>query len=238
MFFEFDRQSDVADYGRNGLLRTDSILKLFQEAAIRHSGSVGYTTESYMGSGNIWMHNKNLFKAAKLPDFRQNLRVKTWSRGIDKFKGFRNYEVYADGEKCITGSSIWIYLNIEKRRPTRPSQEMIERYESEDIPVFDDMIKTVNFREPAEGSDEKNIIIRPADFDVNGHVSNIVYGQYFETALADFGVDITDRFFSFSYQHEIKPENQMVTVRTEKEGGAYYLGVYAGGECCCLGSVF
>jgi len=237
LFYEFDRHLDIADYNKHGLLRTDSILKIFQEAAIDHSGSIGYTTQSYMGSGNIWMHNKNLFKVDKLPDFMQKLKVKTWSRGIDKFKGFRNYEIYADGEKCITGSSIWIYLNIEKRRPVSPTEDMVERYDSEDIPVFDDRVKKISLKEPSPSGDKTIIKVRPSDFDVNGHVSNVTYGQYFETALMAYDVDITNKFFSFSYMSEIKPEIREVEVICEKLEKSYRLGVYTEGACNCLGEV-
>lgn len=238
MFYEFERHFDVADYDRKGLMRMDSILKIFQEAAIYHSSSIGYTTESYMGSGNIWMHNRNMFVADKLPDFRQKLFVRTWSRGIDKFKGFRNYEIYADGEKCVTGSSVWIYLNIDKRRPVRPTEEMIERYDSEDIPVFNDLVRDIGFAEPAESVSGIRVKVRPSDFDVNGHVSNVTYAQYFDTALADYDLDITGRYVSFSYQSEIRPEIKEVTVKVEKDGDTYRLGVYADGVSSCLGGVF
>lgn len=237
MFYEFNRHFDVADYNGKGLLRTDSILKIFQEAAIYHSASIGYSTESYMGSGNIWMHSKNLFKADKLPDFRQKLTVKTWSRGIEKFKGFRNYEIYADGGKCITGSSVWIYLNIERRRPVRPTQEMIDTYDSEDIPVFEDMVKNLSLEEPSADAERINVKVRPSDFDVNGHVSNVTYGQYFETALSPYDIDITGKFFSFSYLSEIKPDVKTVEVACEKNLNRYRLAVYSGGSCNCLGEV-
>ena len=237
MFYEFDRHFDIADYNGAGLLRSDSILKIFQEAAIFHSTSVGFPTESYMGSGSIWMHNKNLFKADRLPDFRQKLKVKTWSRGIDKFKGYRNYEIYAAGEKCITGSSIWIYLNIEKRRPVRPAEDIVASYESEDVPVFGDRIKNLNFTEPPFNGDEKNITVRPADFDVNGHVSNVTYGQFLDTVLVADGVDISGKFVSLAYLHEIKPEVKDVSVRCAKVDGKYLIGVYSGDVCNCIGEV-
>lgn len=238
MFYEFDRHFDIADYDKNGVLRIDSILKIFQEAAIYHSDSIGYSTESYMGCGNIWMHNKNMFKADKLPDFTQRLRVKTWSRGIDKFKGFRNYEIYADGEKCITGSSIWIYLNIKKRRPIRPTQEMIDTYDSEDVPVFDDAVKKLKFEEPAESAESITLTLRPSDYDVNGHVSNVTYGQFFDTALSLMGYSLKGNFVSFLYQHEIMPDVREVTVKAEKKGERYIVGVYSGEECNCIGEVW
>ncbi|PLX66089.1 MAG: hypothetical protein C0602_13235 [Denitrovibrio sp.] len=237
MFFEFERHFDVADYNHKGLLRTDSILKIFQEAAINHSANIGYSTQSYMGSGNIWMHNKNLFKADVLPNFRQKLKIKTWSRGIEKFKGFRNYEIYADGEKCVTGSSVWIYLNIEKRRPVRPSQEMVDNYDSEDVPVFSDRVKKINIQQPSADADEVVIKIRPSDFDVNGHVSNVTYGQYFETVLSDYDFDVTGKYFSIAYQSEIKTSAKEVAVRYEKIDSAYRLGVYSDGVCNCIGEV-
>jgi len=238
MFYEFDRHFDIADYDKNGLLRLDSILKIFQEAAIYHSGSIGYTTESYMGSGNIWMHNKNLFKTEKLPNFKQKLKVKTWSRGIDKFKGYRNYEIYADGEKCITGSSIWIYLNIEKRRPIRPTADMLERYDSEDVPVMNDMIKELSFREPSENAKKVSLTLRPSDYDVNGHVSNVTYGQFLDTALSGLGYELQGAYVSLSYMNEIKPDISCVDIRAEKVGDIFIIGVYSEGVCNCLGEVW
>lgn len=232
MFHEFERKTDIADYDRAGLMRIDSILNIFQEAAIGHSASVGYPTETYMGIGNIWMHNKNLFKVDKLPDFKQKLVVRTWSRGIDKFRGYRNYEIIADGEKCITGSSIWIYLNIAKRRPVRPTEDMLKRYDSEDLPVLDDRIKTLKVDEPADEY-EKIVTVRPSDFDVNGHVSNVVYGAFIDVALQDAGVDIVNKYVSFSYMHEITPDIQEVIVRMSKTEQGHQLGIYSGDVCHC-----
>ena len=238
MFYEFDRHFDIADYDKDGTLRMDSILKIFQEAAIYHSESIGYSTESFMGSGNIWMHNRSMFKADKLPDFKQRLKVKTWSRGIDKFKGFRNYEIFADGEKCVTGSSVWIYLNIEKRRPVRPTAEMIETYDSEDVSVFDDMLQTLKFNEPSADVDGFRLTLRPSDYDVNGHVSNVTYGQFFDTVLNKMGYALENSFVSFSYLHEIMPDVKEVTVKAEKDGDRFLLGVYSGEVCNCLGEVW
>jgi len=238
MFYEYERHCDISDYNENKELRMDSILKIFQEAAITHSSSVGYTTDSYMGCGSIWMHNRNLFKVSRLPDYSEKLKVKTWSRGIEKFKGFRNYEIYANDKKCIAGSSIWIYLNIDKRRPVRPSPDMIRKYDSEDVPVFNDKIKRLTFKEPESIDAEITVQLRPADFDVNGHVSNVTYGQFFEMALREIHEDISDRYVGTSYIHEIKPDVAEVTVRAEKSAAETILAVYSGGICNCVGGVF
>jgi acyl-ACP thioesterase len=234
MFYQYERHFDISDYGRDGRLRIDSILKIFQEAAISHSDSIGYTADTYMGSGNIWMHNKNLFRADFLPDLSKKLTVKTWSRGIDKFKGYRNYEILADGEKCMVGSSIWIYLNIEKRRPVRPTDEMTARYDSEDVPVMDDMIRTLQFAEPEHDSLMRTVSLRPSDFDVNGHVSNVMYGQFADVLLSEFGVDITGKYVGLSYMHEIRPDVTEVQARACRNDGGISIGVYADGLCACL----
>jgi medium-chain acyl-[acyl-carrier-protein] hydrolase len=231
MIYTNEREYDITDYGADKLMRLDAILKIFQETAVAHSDSIGYSADSYMGSGQIWLHNKNIFKVNRLPDYRDKVSCKTWSRGINKFKGFRNYELYTGDEKCIEGSSIWIYIDIAKKRPIRPTQEMIETYDSEEIPVLGDMIMKYNISEPDEYTSERLVTLRPSDFDVNGHVSNIVYGQLIGSC---FNGDLAGKFVGISYVHEIKFGVEEVMVKKYEDDERTVLAVYNGEECSCI----
>jgi len=231
MIYKHERAYDITDYGGDKKLRLDAILKIFQELAVAHSAFVGYSAETYMGQGNIWLHNKSLFKINKLPNYTQEMKPETYSRSIDRFKGHRNYRVFVENELAIEGSSIWIYIDIDKKRPVRPTAELISRYEAEDIPLLNDMIKKYSIKEPDSYDDEILVALRPADFDVNGHVGNIVYAQ-----LASIFVDcdLEGKLVGIVYNHEIPAGVKEVIVKSFNQPDRQVVGIYNGDSCAAL----
>ena len=235
MPYIYQRQNDISDYGADKLLRFDAVLKIFQEAAIEHSASVGYPMDSYMGNGNIWVLNRILIQTVKFPDFTKHLTVKTWSRGMDKFKGFRNYEIKADDELCIKGSSIWLYIDINKKRPVRLTQDMIENYKDDPECNMGRIIEHWDRKDAENYTSESVVGLRPADFDVNGHMNNIRYGEIISSVSQH--IDFTGKTVGLFYNHEIMPGTQSVTVKYAEDGDSRIFGMYDD-RLACLCEIF
>lgn len=236
MFYTYSRQHDIADYGADRRLRFDAVLKIFQEAAVTHSASIGYPADTYMGHGNIWILNRIMLNASYFPDFSQSLEVKTWSRGLEKFKGFRNYEIKADGETCITGSSIWLYIDIEKKRPVRITPDMAEKYDSENICNMCNVIDGWNTKDAEHYTSQMQVQLRPADFDINGHMNNIRYAELISMAAQE--IDFTNRTVGLYYNHEITPDIKYVDVKQATTDKSEIFGVYTGDTLACLCEIF
>jgi acyl-ACP thioesterase len=100
------------------------------------------------------------------------------------------------------------------------------------------MVQSLTFKEPSADAQSLKLTLRPSDYDVNGHVSNVTYGQFLDTALSKMGYKLENSFVSLSYVHEIMPDVKEVTVKAEKDGDKYLLGVYSGEVCNCLGEVW
>ncbi|TCK62485.1 acyl-[acyl-carrier-protein] thioesterase [Seleniivibrio woodruffii] len=232
MFYDYIRTKDISDYGADKKLRFDAVLKIFQEAAVAHSASVGYSADTYMGRGNIWILNRLMAHAEKFPDFAQELSVRTWSRGLDRFKGFRNYEIRADGEICIKGSSIWLYIDIERKRPVRVTPQMYEDYQSENVCNMCSMIDGWDRKDAEKYDRSVRVQLRPADFDINGHMNNIRYGELLSLASSD--MDFTGKTVGLFYNHEIKPETEFVDVRIADEDKSRIVSIFDGDTLACL----
>ncbi|MCD8554491.1 acyl-ACP thioesterase domain-containing protein [Seleniivibrio sp.] len=232
MFYDYTRIKDISDYGADKRLRFDAILKIFQEAAVAHSASVGFSADSYMGKGNIWILNRLMIHADFFPEFSKELTVRTWSRGLDRFKGFRNYEIKADGEVCVRGSGIWLYIDIEKKRPVRVTQQMYEDYQSENVCNMCSIIDGWD-RKGADSYDRSiHVQLRPADFDINAHMNNIRYGEILSLASGD--MDFTGKTVGLFYNHEIKPETKSVEVKIADEEKSRIVSIFDGETLACL----
>ncbi len=236
MFYTYNRNNDIADYGADKKLRFDAVLKIFQEAAIVHSASVGYPADSYMGSGTIWMLNRIMIEPIEFPDFCKKLTVTTWSRGLDKFKGFRNYEIKADGEVCIKGSSIWLYIDIKKKRPVRVTPDMVTNYDSETVCNMGGRIDTWDRKEAEEYISEKVIDLRPADFDINGHMNNVRYAEIVSTVSRH--IDFTGHTIGLFYSHEIKPDTKEVLTRYAETDNSKVFSIYDKDNLAFLCEIF
>ncbi|MGE4318772.1 MAG: acyl-[acyl-carrier-protein] thioesterase [Deferribacterales bacterium] len=236
MFYSYQHNNDISDYGSDGTLRFDAVLKIFQEAAILHSASVGYPADSYMGQGNIWILNRIMIQPVFFPEFGRQLTVKTWSAGMDKFRGFRNYEITADGEVCVRGSSIWLYLDIVKKRPVRVTPEMIKNYESEDVPHMGSVIEKWDRKEADSFLSEKVIGLRPADFDINGHMNNIRYAEIVSTVSRH--IDFTGKTIGMFYSHEIKPDTEEVVTKYSETENSKIFSIYDKDNLAFLCEIF
>lgn len=236
MFYIYQRQKDIADYGSDKKMRFDSVLKIFQEAAVNHSASVGYPADTYMGQGSIWILNRIMFHVRRFPDFSDDITVKTWSRGLDKFKGYRNYEISSGGETLIEGSGIWLYIDIAKKRPVRVTQEMFERYDSENVCNMNRIIDEWDTK-GADGYVSEDIVpLRPADFDINGHMNNIRYGEIISSVSQD--IDFTGKTVGLFYSHEITPDTKYVTVKHAETAKSKIISIFTKETLSCLCEIF
>jgi len=203
MKYKIKRLIDVDETGPDGMLKLNTLFTYFQRAAIEHSSSVGNTPDVVMKTGNSWMFNKILLEINEMPAYTDDIEIVTWSRKIDKFKGFREYRIVKDSEILVAASSLWIYVNIEKRRPVRVAEEVLFQYGSEDEKALEsepdgwkpDVLESYD--------NQKNISLRYSDFDMNNHLNTSSYIDLILTALCDRSSLGRLNRFNIAFMHEI-----------------------------------
>ena len=77
-------------------------------------------------------------------------------------------------ELCVIATSKWLLIDTEKRKITKASQEMIDRYDSEkDKSVFDEKLEKIDIPNNFQKSIMYKVIRR--DIDIIGHMHNLYY---------------------------------------------------------------
>ena len=153
-----------------------AILEYLENIAAYHSDSVGYGVNTTKQTNLNWLLLDWKVKVLKRPKYGQELEILTWSRKIEKFYAYRDFEVYDEQMNlCVIATSKWLLVNSKTGKISRVDSEMAEKYQSEsDRSVFkSEEITKINIPE----NFENKIIyqVQRRDIDVIGHMHNLYY---------------------------------------------------------------
>lgn len=186
MKFELDHKITYFEIDPDFKAPLGVLVKLLQEAAVGHSETVGFGSRSLVESGQAWVLNKMAIDITRYPIYQEQLRVVTWHKGSRGFKSFRDYAVYCGDEKIAAVSCMWLFVDLARKRLIRIPAHADDAYtvEVEDVLSFD-----VDAWKPDYAFDPDftvDITTRSTDLDPLGHVNNVIYFDYVETALSAY----------------------------------------------------
>lgn len=219
-------------------LRLDALFNMFQEAAVQHSREVGVPLNSYLDLGKTWVLSKVAVQLAFLPELDQTVEISTWSRGISRFKGFRDYDLRIDGRPVVTASSLWIYLDVARGRPVRAPDSFEKCFRAIPERATEIDLEALSFPEITRPDHLLDVATRVSDYDINGHVNNAVMLQYVQTALVRFlGSEVFVRDIRLNFQKEIPLAINKVFVVLQKSAEGCILAIQSDSQIFVRGCV-
>ena len=185
MTFEQDFKLTLEDIDKNTYITNKAILQYFENTATYHSDSVGSGMKMVKTTGRTWIVLDWRVKILKRPKYGESLRVRTWSRGIQKFFAFRDYELLNEyGEVLAIGTSRWILRDINTHKMVLLNEEIMKAYESENRKVFEDE-EFSKMSEPDSILNEIEYTAMRRDIDFNGHMHNLYHFELAYEILPD-----------------------------------------------------
>lgn len=208
MKFEKTYKVGVREIGLNNKITNLGMLGFLEEIASLHSATVGYGINDTDITHKSWILMDWKLHIIKRPKYADNIIIKTWGKPFIKprFYTYRDFEVYDENNDLLAiASSKWVYFDLEKNKISRIELDMIEKYQPEDINVFEEQeIEKLNSTVDCENA---NLIytIKRADIDVNKHVHNLNYLSLAYEALPEDvyeGNELPN--VRITYKHQIK----------------------------------
>ena len=228
---------NVGDVSTSGHLRLDAMFNIFQKMAVLHTHTVGFEINDLLDSGKTWVLNRVLVQIEQLPRLEDSVEINTWSRKIQRFKGVRDFEICVNGNRIISASSLWVYLDIDKGKPVRVPADYEARYGIVEEQSTTVDVEGIQYNKITNPDYALTIATRISDYDINGHVNNAVMLQYIETGMnrycACHGIVEEIRLI---FIREISLEIDEVNVRLQKTVNGCLFDiesdnvVFAGGE--------
>ena len=205
MIYTQDFKTTLEDIDKNAYITNKAILRFFENTATYHSDSIGGGIKAVEETGLTWIVLDWRIKVLQRPKYGEKLKVRTWSRGIQKFFAFRDYELINDKNEILAiGTSKWVLMDINKNRMVLLNDELMKMYDSEDRPVFEDE-ELPKIEMPQEFSSEINYTVMRKDIDFNKHMHNLYHFDLAYEVLPDeLYENTTFDSFRITYKKEIK----------------------------------
>ena len=214
---QFIKEYEVHYYHCNADMQCSlySMIRFFEDIAIQQSESLGVGVEYYNRERVGWMLARWLVNIERFPKFGEIIKIVTTPKAFSGFYANREFSVLdSDGNEIITANTLWIFVNLDTRRPARISQLMFDTYDPsrEDMKTF----TKLNEVKPIEQVEyEKKFRVRLSDMDTNGHVNNSQYINWaMETLPPEIHSDYSIKSLAVNYLKETSVDD-IVIAKTE-----------------------
>lgn len=226
MFVEHKFYIGLSDINTEKELTNTCLLKYLEDVAGLHSEIAGYGVTDMNTTRKSWILLSWKVKILDRPLVNDTLKIKTWSRYIDRFYAFRDFEVRNQYDEIICiATSKWVFIDIDKGKLIKVSNEISEKYKPEEnCKVFEEH-DLEKLQEPNSYSNKVEFKITRNLIDINKHLHNIYYLDIAKEALPEeVGLSNELNSFEVMYKKEIKL-GEKVKACYSKEEGYHYVAI-------------
>lgn len=169
-------------------IKIPAIINYFQDCTTENSEKLGVGFTYLREKKRAWILNAWQVLIRRRPEVGEKIEVSTWATGFKGVFGPRDFVLKtAEGEELAYAHSLWVYVDTETGRPTKPDQEEIDTYGVEEPLSIASVSRKIKFSEEAQVVD--TFTVRKYHIDTNNHVNNSKYIELaYEAVPEDFDV--------------------------------------------------
>ena len=211
----------------NRELRTSELFKLLEEASIAHTEELGCTRHKTLDRGLLWIIARQSVEIAELPQYDDEITVKSWQGEMMHVFFPRFYEIWKGGRCIVRGEALWMLIDEETRDMIMP-----EDYDIciPGLPGSDDVIIPA-IRIPSDCSEpfiSYPVTTRFSQVDINGHMNNTRYFDVIDDAMEKWHpgwiAGHPAKTVTANYLSELRLGDEFTLNGYEKDGSFYYEG--------------
>ncbi len=95
-----------------------------------HLESLGWANDDLLAAGGMWFVARHEIDYRSEARAGETLLAATWARSVRRVKSWRDTIIWRDtgdgAEIVCTASTLWVYVDLNSRRPTRPPVDMVD----------------------------------------------------------------------------------------------------------------
>ncbi len=186
----------VYETGPEGRVNLWSLFNYMQDIASEHAVKLGFGRDDLLKRNQFWVLSRMFAVIHDLPFWNNEIVVKTWPCGTDKFFAIRNYEInYPDGKEIASASSSWLIIDRKTKKIQRPG-DLLSQYNS----VNQSIKSPARVAEKLTGASSDGQVtpvskVRVSDLDINLHTNNV---NYLKWVCDTYDLDFTLNHFPCS----------------------------------------
>ena len=121
----YERRYRVNTYeaDASGRLSIPGLFNYLQDAAARHATALKFGKEHLEQENRFWVLSRILVIMDTIPEWEEEIKIRTWPCGVDKLFAMRDFEVFGSTGKIYGhATSCWLMVSRKNRRPVRPDK--------------------------------------------------------------------------------------------------------------------
>jgi len=176
----FEKEFDLRYYEMDAIAQATpvTILTLLQETAADHCLYAGHSLFQLMDNNLGWVLLSGAMQMERYPTYKEKITIRTWISTYHSIRGIRENIIYDEDNNIIgRAKGLWLFYDIERRRPTKILDVFKETWSFDDT---ESLIYDISSKlQPIEiDTDAKEFKVNLYDTDTNKHVNNIRYLQW------------------------------------------------------------
>lgn len=194
--YEFEGRVRYSEIDHRGTMTLPALINYFQDCSTFHSESVGLGMESLRKAKKAWVLSYWQIVVDRYPRLCEKIITGTFATEFKGLYGNRNFYMKDEaGTQIACANSVWVFMDLEKGRPARPSAEHIEPYGT--CPPLEMPYESRKIALPGQSEAGEPFPVRKYHIDTNEHVNNC---QYVQMALEMLPGDIQVRQTRVDYK--------------------------------------
>jgi len=167
-----------------GRLQVPILCKLLQEAATAHAAILGVAVDTLIENGVAWVLSRLHLEMQRWPTSDEYIVIETWPEAANRLFTERRFNVVDAVDNSIgTASTLWLILDLERRRPVRLPAHVVERLG--ELGLGSEPRRFGDLVTPDPVDRELAFTVRRSDLDSADHVNNTSYVEWAIEAVPD-----------------------------------------------------
>ncbi len=203
--YTYNKKILFSDIDSGSRMSVGGILNAMQDCVNINSESIGRGIDYMLKKRRTWFAISWNIEIVRRPGMFEDVVVKTWPYDFTSAMGFRNVIITDEsGEDIIKADSVWTLVDMDEGKPTRIEEEDAKGYDLEPKYPMEQLPRKIKL--PKEFTAVDTIVVRKADIDYNGHMSN---GKYIEIADEYIPFDTNIRRIRVEYKNQARYKERL-----------------------------
>lgn len=216
--YEMKREITYSQVRRDLKVDMAELAQFFQDCVLKQSEQIGKGVEETERTQTAWFLSSWQIEVMRYPEFMEEVTVRTWPHEFKSMYGFRNFDIIdSRGETIAKANSIWIFMDVAKMRPAKPTEENVKGYVIEPALDMEYAPRKINILpEECRGSSElvDPIEVKYSFLDSNDHVNN---GRYVKESMDYLPADRMLKQMRVDYRKAATLGDKMYPIQYQKE---------------------
>ena len=211
------------DSDQNGKLTLQSLFHFLQECAWDNARVNDFGFEHLEKENAFWILSKILIEMDEYPEWKDNIEIKTWPKGVDGLFAIRDFQIFRNGDIIGRATSYWLILDADSKRPKRLDDfNFIHENFFKEVAVEKSLSK-ITFKGDLQKLGKRKVYY--SDLDVNKHVNNAIYVRWILDSFFSSGEldnkNISE--FEINFLSELVLNDEFTVNAVGEEGERFYV---------------